>query len=255
MKNYSRIRTAGFTIIELLIVMGVVGVVMTAVFVLYLNTRSTAHTQEEVVELQQSLRIAADQIARDIRLAGFMLPDDMSPIETADEFEITLRTATVNGNFARIVSKNAENLTVASEEMAALFDNKDNVRIIRTPNKTQPVDKIFKVENVDIENRVITFDEIGTLDFNLSDISDVIVKTESSTFPETISYFLDGMKLQRDDGKKPVATISDGIIELSFQYILRDGNQTESTTTTEQIRAVRFTITGISAENGTGAED
>jgi hypothetical protein len=229
--------------------MGVVGVVMTAVFSLYLNTRTTAHTQEEVVEIQQSLRIAADQIARDIRLAGFMLPEATSPIQTADEASITLRTSTMTGRMARInesfTSPSDDDtpveVVVASSDMAAFFAEEDWVRIIRPPNKTQPAEEIgaeeiYEVVKVNIEDQTIRLK--GFTAAVLYNPGDIIVGVHNTFFPETITYTLNGMTLERN--QEPLAA---RVAELSFQYLLNNGGD---------IRAVRFTLTGISEDKGQG---
>jgi len=65
---------AGFTLVELIIVMGILGIVITAVYSLYLTHERSAYTQDEVVEVQQNVRIAMDSITRDIRNAGTLIP-------------------------------------------------------------------------------------------------------------------------------------------------------------------------------------
>ena len=62
----------GFSLIELLIVMAMLGVVMTAVYSLYYVQFRSALVQDEAVEVQQNLRISMDQMTRDIRMAGFL---------------------------------------------------------------------------------------------------------------------------------------------------------------------------------------
>lgn len=66
----------GFTLIELLIVMGMLGVVMAAIYSIYVTHMRSAYTEDEVVDVQQNLRIAMDSITRDIRVAGILIPQD-----------------------------------------------------------------------------------------------------------------------------------------------------------------------------------
>jgi len=72
-------RTSGFTLVEILVVMTIFGVVIGAVYSLYLTHQKTAYVQEDVVDLQQNLRIAMDSITRDMRMAGMLVP--ISPVE------------------------------------------------------------------------------------------------------------------------------------------------------------------------------
>jgi prepilin-type N-terminal cleavage/methylation domain-containing protein len=77
---------AGFTLVELIIVMGILGIVITAVYSLYLTHERSAYTQDEVVEVQQNVRIAMDSITRDIRNAGTLIPRTDNPA-TASNIE------------------------------------------------------------------------------------------------------------------------------------------------------------------------
>lgn len=86
---------AGFTLIEMLIVAGMLSFVMAAVYSLYLTHQRSAYTQDEVVEVQQNLRIAMDRISRDIRMAGFMIPPDPSGTPNPPNATITTTSPTV----------------------------------------------------------------------------------------------------------------------------------------------------------------
>lgn len=66
----------GFTIIELLISMAVASLVATAGFALFSQSNWSYQVQENVGEAQQNARVAMGRIARDIRMAGFGLPED-----------------------------------------------------------------------------------------------------------------------------------------------------------------------------------
>lgn len=65
-------RNDGFTLIELLVVSGMLLFVLAAVYSLYETSRRTANVEENVIDLQQNLRIAMDSITRDVRMAGFL---------------------------------------------------------------------------------------------------------------------------------------------------------------------------------------
>lgn len=178
-----KIRSAGFTLVEVLIVMVIMGVVVTAVYNLYTSTDKTANTSEEVVEVQQNLRIALDQIARDTRMAGFLIPNGSTPILAApsgstdnndngtciDSGEtpgpgagngcFSFQTATLSGRVARITgtpsgaspadANTGYLLTVGNAEMVDLFETGNWARIIRPADGSSPLDRIFKVSGTD----------------------------------------------------------------------------------------------------------
>lgn len=71
----SRGKERGFTIIELLVSMAIASLVAMAGFALFSKSNWSYQVQENVGEAQQNARVAMGRIARDIRMAGFGLPD------------------------------------------------------------------------------------------------------------------------------------------------------------------------------------
>lgn len=66
----------GFTMIELLMVVGMLSVLMTAIYSLYRTQQRSAYVQDDVVEVQQNMRIALDNITKDMRMAALFLVRD-----------------------------------------------------------------------------------------------------------------------------------------------------------------------------------
>lgn len=65
---------AGFTLIEVMAALAILAIAMTAVFATFTSQHQTFTTQSRVAEMQQNLRLAADVLVRDLRLAGYGLP-------------------------------------------------------------------------------------------------------------------------------------------------------------------------------------
>ncbi len=59
---------AGFTLVEMMISITLLGTIMIGVYNLYLSQQDQSLIQEDVVELQQNLRVAMDTITRDMRM-------------------------------------------------------------------------------------------------------------------------------------------------------------------------------------------
>lgn len=72
-KQQRRMEPGGFSLVELLVVIGMLGLVMAAVNTLYISHQRSATTETEVLDVQQNLRIAMDQMTRDLEMAGFMI--------------------------------------------------------------------------------------------------------------------------------------------------------------------------------------
>jgi prepilin-type N-terminal cleavage/methylation domain-containing protein len=64
---------AGFSLVEMLIVLGILGVVLGAINSLYIAHQRSATVEGEVVDIQQNLRLAMEQMTRDISMAGFLV--------------------------------------------------------------------------------------------------------------------------------------------------------------------------------------
>jgi type IV pilus assembly protein PilW len=71
MNNLHHKFNAGFTLIEILVAMAVSTIVLTGIYQAYANQMRVNNTQNQVVEMQQSARVAMLFMERDIRQAGF----------------------------------------------------------------------------------------------------------------------------------------------------------------------------------------
>jgi type IV pilus assembly protein PilW len=60
----------GFTLIEILVTMVIVGIVMTAIYSVYASQQKSYLTQEKVTAMHQNLRSAMYYMEREIRMAG-----------------------------------------------------------------------------------------------------------------------------------------------------------------------------------------
>jgi len=65
----------GFTLVEVLVAMAIGAMVVTAAYSLFFTSNRTSMVQEELSEAQQNARVAMERLARDIRTAGFGLPE------------------------------------------------------------------------------------------------------------------------------------------------------------------------------------
>ncbi|MEW6720812.1 MAG: PilW family protein [Thermodesulfobacteriota bacterium] len=65
---------AGFTLIEVMAALAILGIAMTAVFSTFISQQQSFTTQSRVAEMQQNLRLAVDCMTRDIRMAGYGMP-------------------------------------------------------------------------------------------------------------------------------------------------------------------------------------
>ncbi|MGH0030900.1 MAG: prepilin-type N-terminal cleavage/methylation domain-containing protein [Myxococcota bacterium] len=67
-------RRAGFTLVELLIALAIFGVVIAQAFAVFGAQHVTYTGTERSIEVQQDVRLVADAMLSDIRMAGYMVP-------------------------------------------------------------------------------------------------------------------------------------------------------------------------------------
>ena len=79
--------TAGFSLIEVMAAIVILGIAMTAVFSTFLFQQQSYTTQVRVAEMQQNLRDAMEMIARDIRMCTYGIPSNVNIVDN----EITSR--------------------------------------------------------------------------------------------------------------------------------------------------------------------
>jgi type IV pilus assembly protein PilW len=69
---------AGFTLIEVMSALTILAIAMIAVFATFTSQQKAFAVQSRVVEMQQNLRDGVECVVRDIRLAGYGIPDNVT---------------------------------------------------------------------------------------------------------------------------------------------------------------------------------
>ncbi len=265
---------SGFTLVEILFVIAIFGIVIGAVYSLYLTNQKTAYVQEDLVDLQQNLRIAMDSITRDMRMAGTLVPLGTNPLANGSlnnySTSVQINTASASGQFARVArSKSAATFTVFStsvdspESVDALTGagGAGNVRLIRPGNRSNPVSPdTYLVLYPNATNRsgptvaMKRPDGTAFLAGAGADAGDIIAAASGTSAYDTIVYSLapctDPPSLQclkRDVNGGTSDDIASNISSLRFSYLYDDGTEGNNPSDPATIRSVRVTITGRTA--------
>lgn len=116
----SKIR--GFTIVELLVAMVIAGLVMGAIYSVFISSNRSYRTQDRVADTQQGLRLGLDFMVRDIRMAGLSPRADVSfGIEEATATRIRFTSDTDWSNW----DADLDLPDATTERMTYEFDNTD----------------------------------------------------------------------------------------------------------------------------------
>lgn len=187
----------GFTLVELLIVVAMLGLVLGAVFTIYTSQMKRAFSQEEVLDIQQNLRFSLDAISRDLTMAGVLLPAGITPLAAASGAnQIIINTPSADGRMARVTVAALTGATVLKVEPAVRptdpnpldgFTAGDNLRIIRPDIRTSTAGPLV----VQLVNRVANTITVSTPIADDVAVGDMLVKTaNNSPLPHTIDYRL-----------------------------------------------------------------
>ena len=71
MKIQSKFNQKGITLIELLVVLVITAITMAGIYRVFISQTKTYAVQDQVMEVQQSVRGAMEILLRDIRMTGF----------------------------------------------------------------------------------------------------------------------------------------------------------------------------------------
>lgn len=74
MRNHRHDGNGGFTLVEILIALAIFGVVIAQAFAVFGAQHVTYTNTERAIEVQQDARLIADAVLSDIRMAGYMVP-------------------------------------------------------------------------------------------------------------------------------------------------------------------------------------
>ncbi|MBW7956821.1 MAG: prepilin-type N-terminal cleavage/methylation domain-containing protein [Deltaproteobacteria bacterium] len=268
----------GFTLLELIIAMGILGMVTVAIFSVYNTQRKVAYVETDVADVQQNVRLAVHSILKDLRMAGFMVPDGQDPIASAVDGAgpvasdlLTMNTTTASGAACRIdaemtvdiLSGAAFTLAVSSERDLDGFSAGDSVRILSPGERAQPAETAYTVVSKNAAVPSITLSpqfDGGTVDLRRGFI---VARTGDSlpdTFPNTVRYCLGPaagcapavpcpagnclMRIMNEDPSEN-SIVATNIGGLQFSYVL-DGSTAEIAVPADlsAVRDVKIVIAG-----------
>lgn len=74
----------GISLVEVLFALLMTGILTAAMFKIYVNQHQTWMIQQSVLDRQQNARAAIDEMTRQLRQAGYQLPNGLAPLEAYD---------------------------------------------------------------------------------------------------------------------------------------------------------------------------
>lgn len=252
---------AGFTLVEMVIVMGIMGIIMLAVMSFYVPAHRSTVTQTQVSDVQANLRLAMDTMTKDILMAGFLIedPEATPAVVNTSATGFTIQTRMVGHGFGRITSVAGNVLTISNDEMLAAFhgdpdENKASKVRLFDPLTAREIDSyaedgstvasvhsyehLYNVDAVDVAISRIT---LNTIPVNPITAESVVILVEPAGDPnpgppplQTVRYEHSGGALHRIINGTTDQILATNVSGVNFAYQEADG----------RIRRIDITLTG-----------
>jgi prepilin-type N-terminal cleavage/methylation domain-containing protein len=250
-------KAKGLTLIELLVALAISGILMAAIYRTFLSQYKTYTVQEQVVDMQQNVRVAISRMMKETRMAGFGNVSSVLPNFTAN-----------GGPFNNIINpgdnvNNVDGQMTDQVTIIGAFEQISTLASQATPG-TNTIELAGKASEFDDANsRYICIGGLETHSISTDPVGNTITLNENvaNRFPinspvfkvKAITYRL---RMDNRNPQMPVLTredntdgggsqvLAENIENLQFRYILKDGTETDLPASADcpNIRMVRVTV-------------
>jgi prepilin-type N-terminal cleavage/methylation domain-containing protein len=253
----TRIFEKGFTLIEILVVLAIMGIVLASLYgVLRTQQRSFA-VQEEVSSVQRDARSALSILERDVRTAGLGVPRGNSPVSAVQNGTLLDPTAPdqvgVNRTIGPITFLTSNTVTQPGNNIAvdsvAGFSVGDTINLITLLGNTSVGQ--YTINGIDAGAKLLSLD--GTPAGITT--GDLLAKNfKTVTYSVVTNGVTNRQELHRNDGVVD-SVLVDGVLDFQLVYGLEDGTTSNSPTDLSTVRRVQISLTAethrdVSDQNG-----
>ena len=233
----------GTSFMEVMIALAIMGVITTAIFKLYIASHKNYIVQDEVQFTQQNARAAIDELSRQIKMAGYDLPLGMNAVESAntdpDTITINYRSNNCDTYLSADMPQPSAELKCGSD-ISCFYDGQW-VFIYEPDSGGGEWFEITAVQTAafHIQHNTMTLSKKYSKDAILLSINRVKFFIDETTDPDNPTLMVQRM------GDNP-QIYADNIIDLQFQYRMKNGVLLDSLVLPDDLREVLISITGRS---------
>jgi prepilin-type N-terminal cleavage/methylation domain-containing protein len=231
-------RNKGMTLVELLVVLAVGSVLTAAMFGMFINQQKSYAMQDQVIDMQQTLRGAIDRMTREIRMAGYG-GNSLGVFGSINTF--THIITPVNGS-----SHDSITILVA-DEVAKLSQNApegSSQLILSTSNVFDTSSKRYLC--LQGQNNYLIQAVTGSTVTLTTPLQEDHLVNESVGLVKAITYRIDPntTNLVRDENTGEGGQIlAENVENIQIRYTLASGAVVDSPASPEEIRMVSITLT------------
>jgi prepilin-type N-terminal cleavage/methylation domain-containing protein len=249
-------RSRGLTLIELLVAMAISAILIAALYRTFIGQHRTYTVQEQVVDMQQNVRVAINRMMKEIRMAGFgsvwnVFPPEHLPFLTLGGPFLDVINA---GDNVNNVGQNDDQITIIGgfEQVSTLSQKTDGGDTIQLVGGTDQFNLLMRRYLCvgGLETHIVRW-----ISGNTITLDDKVLFNHAAGTPvfkvKAIRY-----RLRRDNSNPnmPVLTredltdgggsqvVAENIENLQFRYVLEDGSESDSPADPSRIRMVRVTV-------------
>lgn len=238
----------GFTLMEILVSLLLMGVITTAVLNTYLNQHENYLIQEDISVIQQSARASLDELGRQIRMAGYGLPVGLSPIlaGNANPDTITVRYQSSDCDNSVGVAMTDVSAPITCASSIACFDNNSWVYIFEPDSGGG---EFFFITGLDPSTKKITHAAALTRKYTTKAI--ILEMYQAKFYVDRTDTSHPNLMVQIP-GAAP-SLYAENISDLQFRYRLKNGLVVDTPPLIEDVREVMISVVGRSSQTVTTA--
>jgi prepilin-type N-terminal cleavage/methylation domain-containing protein len=231
----------GVTLIELLIALAISSILIAAIYRIFISQQKSYVVQEQVVDMQQNMRVSISRMMSEIRMAGFGSVEAIwEGVDGVNGFHQAItpgeNSITVVGGFRQVRRNNGYPITVSSTSENTITLNYSTDEFDRPSHQYISIGGVESSTVIQRKGRVLTL--ANTLRLNHSKDTPIF-KIQAITY--TVGKNDGKSILRRNEntggGGQPVA---ENIEDLQFEYFDANGNPT---TFPADIRMVKVKVT------------
>ena len=244
-------KKTGATLIELLIALVLSSILVAALYRTFIDQQKTYTVQEQVADMQQSVRVGVDQITRQIRMAGYGLGKNILA-----SFGVTDVNGFTNiftpGNNVNKIGNNDDSITIIiAVEVAELTETvAQGSSVLKVSNAGDFNSDKQKYLCLNGENNYLVQSVSGNTITLATPLSEGHLIDEPVFLIKAVTYKLTSdttnpnipVLVKNDNTGDGDQVIADNIEDLQFRYTLTDGSVTDSPANPEDIRIVTANI-------------
>jgi type II secretory pathway pseudopilin PulG len=231
----------GVTILEVLITLGIAGIILTAVFKAYLTQHENYMTQDTVTNIQQNARVVIDELSRHIRMAGNNLPQGIPALVAANTDPDTITLSYRINNCETSLSESmlgGTSVIKCSDDVSCFHD--DQWAYIFEPDSGGG--ELFHISTVDSSSRYLYH--------STTPLSKAYTINAIVVVIQQLKYFVDNVtdpdnpKLMLEILGRTPQVFAEDINDFQLRYTLKNGHVVDQPVLPEDIREVNLSIIG-----------